>query len=110
MEADAARADPILEGAPTGVMISERDDPSTFLNFCTGTGEPLADPDDLTDRSYGDGHYTGCPIWAAGRELDALGRAFSPPERGELPEGAEVAPQRIVDEEWNAFMAGALDG
>lgn len=83
MEADAARADSILEGSPVGVFIELGSDPSTIINLCCGQGEPLLSPDDLPSRPYGMGHYTGCPIFAADRELSALERTYA----YERPEG-----------------------
>jgi hypothetical protein len=102
MESDAQRADPLLEGAPVGVFISKRDDPSTFLNFCAGQGEPLIDPDAMADRRMGEGHYTGCPIWAAAQEMNELDsylkqRLFAPEKRPEVD--AEVAGGYVGPEE-----------
>lgn len=73
MERDAQRADRILEGAPVGVMIRMRDDPSTLVNFCCGTGVPSPHPD--TEPTQ---HYTSCPIYAADREVQQVeDRAFA---------------------------------
>jgi hypothetical protein len=85
MEEDAKRADPILEGAPVGVFIRVREDPSTIANLCAGTGEPILDPDNPPPREFGKGHHTGCPIFCAGREIEqaqkAMERAFKAPDR-----------------------------
>jgi hypothetical protein len=81
-ELDAARADQILEGSPTGVRLLWREDASSILNFCCGQGEPMADPDEMAARPFGAGHYTGCPIWAAAREWDLVERLYAlDPER-----------------------------
>lgn len=71
MEADSKRADPILEGAPIGVFISAKDDPTTLAAFCFGTAQPQPDPDVVV------AHYTSCPVWAAGREIEGAQRAFA---------------------------------
>lgn len=75
-EIDAKRADPILEGTPTGVVLRFREDAASLINFCCGQGEPMADPDEMAHREFGKGHYTGCPIWAAGKDLDLVDRAW----------------------------------
>lgn len=98
MEHDQKRADPLLEGAPVGVFIRLAEDPSTYFNFCAGAGEPLADPDDLINRAFGMGHYTGCPIYAAARELDHLDRLFKPPERPDTSD-EHTGPQEFTAEE-----------
>jgi hypothetical protein len=83
-EMDAGKADGILEGTPTGIVIRWGEDPMTLLNLCCGTGEPLVNPDDMADREVGQGHYTGCPIWAAAQEWNLVERLFE----FERPEGA----------------------
>lgn len=85
MERDARRADPILEGAPVGVFISAREDPSTLRFLCCGRDAPSLSPDAEPVR-----HYTSCPVWAAGQELDAAERAFAPASRPEPREGEEA--------------------
>lgn len=105
MEFDAQRADPLLEGAPVGVFISKRDDPSTFVNFCAGQGEPLTDPDKMAERRMGEGHYTACPIWAAAQELTELDRflkertfkpEFEPEVASASGAGFSVGPQEVT--------------
>lgn len=86
MERDQARADRILEGAPVGVFITVRDDPSTIANLCAGRGDPVLSPDDLPRRPFGMGHYSGCPIFAAELEVrEAEARVFAAPDRSEAP-------------------------
>lgn len=105
MEADQARADPILEGAPIPVVIRAHSDPSTLMNFCCGRGEPVLSPDDLRFRELGQGHHTGCPVYVAGHEIRAVERAFAPEVRAEVdPEapgldvgGLEVSAQDLRD-------------
>jgi hypothetical protein len=75
-EMDAEKADPILEGTPTGVVIRWGEDPLTLLNVCCGQGEPMTDPDDMRNREMGKGHYTGCPIWAAAQEWNLVERLW----------------------------------
>lgn len=75
-EMDAAKADQILEGSPTGIVIRWGEDPLTLLNFCCGQGEPLVSPDDMANREVGKGHYTGCPIWAAAEEWNLVERLY----------------------------------
>lgn len=87
MERDQARADPILEGAPVGVFISERDDPSTYHNLCAGAGAPVLSPDELPWRAFGQGHYSACPIFAAALEIRETERLFAP----SVPGGAAAA-------------------
>jgi hypothetical protein len=86
MEEDQDRRDSVLEGAPVGVQITAADDASTFFNFCCGEGVPSDNPD-----SDPRPHYTSCPIWAAGQEIEAAKRAFA-------PEGL-IAPTLGVDPE-----------
>lgn len=95
MEADQARADSILEGAPVGVFISAGDDPSTWATLCTGQGDPVVDPDHLREREFGMGHYSGCPIFLASLQIAALERAFAPKDRPATVAGA-TAPM-VVD-------------
>lgn len=103
MERDQARADPILEGAPVGVFISKRDDPSTYFNLCAGAGEPVLSPDDLPDRRFGQGHFSACPIFAADKEIrEANARIFAPEARVEVdPEmpGVTFAGEEVSAEE-----------
>lgn len=104
MERDQQRADPILEGAPVGVFISEGDDPSTYMNLCTGQGAPVLDPDELPLREFGMGHYTACPIHVAGMEVTAAERLFAPSDPGESVAafsgpGADVGELEISDAE-----------
>lgn len=95
MEADRAKADSVLEGAPVGVMIRVKDDPSTYFNLCAGQGQPVTTPEDLQDRGWGQGHYTGCPVYAATVELAAAERAFAPKERAPTSAGG-VGPERVT--------------
>lgn len=100
MEADAERADPILEGAPIGVFISERDDPSTFYRLCCGGEPPVTDLDAAIERARAEevpipASYTACPIWAAGQEITAFERAFKPEPR---PEPVAPGPGVTLDE------------
>lgn len=71
MEDDAKRADPILEGAPIGVFVRLCENPRTLARFCFGTAQPTPDPDVITD------HYTSCPVYAAGKEIHGMERAFA---------------------------------
>lgn len=106
MERDQARADRILEGAPVGVFVSIKDDLGTLLNFCCGAGPPMTDPDDMANREFGQGHYTGCPIWAADREVGQAERMF-PFERPE-PEPARVPeyePERFAEQAATAWVS-----
>lgn len=99
MEADQARADPILEGAPIGVVLRAHTDPSVLGNLCCGHGEPVVDPDDLRHRAFGQGHYTGCPVHIAGEEIKATERAFAPVARAEIdPEapGLDVGGMNVT--------------
>ena len=113
MEADQARADPILEGAPVGVVIRAVDNSSTLANLCCGQGEPVADPDDLRAREYGQGHYTACPIWCASKEITAMERLFGEDEAPVGDEdgaytapGVSVGPQALTDAERAALGLG----
>lgn len=96
MEADQRRADSILEGAPVGVFITEREDPSTFHFLCCGTAAPSPHPDAEPVQ-----HYTSCPIWAAGLEIKEAERAFAPPARPEpqYAEGGATVTEEELDEE-----------
>lgn len=105
MEKDQARKDRILEGAPVGVFIRLRDDPSTLRNLCCGTAAPSPDPDTPV------AHYSSCPIYLADAEVSAAERMYAPqPAPGFAPD-----PQLItgVDGalEWERAMkeAGELD-
>src|SRR5438477_9807787 len=82
MARDAERVDKLMEGAPVGVVVSARDDPSVFFGFCCGTGSPTTDPDRLVQ------HYSACPIFAADREWSEGMRLF---ERSETPMDALLA-------------------
>lgn len=91
MRDDQRRADSILEGAPVGVFISVKDDPSTLANLCCGQGEPVLSPDDLPNREFGQGHYSACPIYAAAQEIKAAERVFAAPDRsGPDPRNLEL--------------------
>jgi hypothetical protein len=92
MERDQERADPIMEGAPVGVIISARDDASTFFAWCTGDGEPTTDPDRPTM------HHSACPIFAAEKEWNEVERLFGPVERPALAESG-VQPEELTDDE-----------
>lgn len=81
MERDRARADHILEGAPVGVFVKLREDPSTLLNFCCGTAAPAPTPDQVV------AHHTSCPVFAADREIGEAERAFALRTEGARPEG-----------------------
>jgi hypothetical protein len=70
MERDSRRADRILEGSPVGVFVSAENDPKTLANFCFGTAAPTPDPDTVVS------HHTSCPVWIAGKEIDAQERTF----------------------------------
>lgn len=95
MERDQARQDRILEGAPVGVVISGRDDPSTLFGFCCGTGAPQTSPDGPLTA-----HYTCCPIFAADREWDELQRRlFGSAERPNL----EFEREEVSYEEEDMF-------
>lgn len=102
MERDAQRADPILEGAPVGVYVKWADDPSILANLCYGQGEPLTNPDELATRDFGDGHYSGCPIYCAGREVEfatAEGkRAFGAPEQPDLQDESSLGDAVTMDD------------
>lgn len=98
MERDQKRADPILEGAPVGIFIRIAEDPSTYFNLCAGQGDPLVSPDDLPNRSWGQGHYSGCPIYAASVELKELDRLFAPEPTPETETG-EVSGAVVDDDE-----------
>lgn len=103
MERDQARADPILEGAPVGVVIQLKDDPSTLGNLCCGQGDPVPDPDHLRHRRFGDGHYTACPIFLADREIRQVEERLF----GEMPDGprdvsetfANTGEQELTEDE-----------
>lgn len=84
MKRDQERADPILEGAPVGVLITLRADPSTLANFCCGQGDVLVNPDDMVHRAFGMGHYTGCPMHCAEREWHEAERLFEADPEPEL--------------------------
>lgn len=101
MEEDQSRRDSVLEGAPVGVFISAREDPSTFAFFCCGDAVPSTSPD--ADPVA---HYTSCPIWAAGQEITAAERAFAPPVRPEVGDGAD-AGEPITEEEEATIAAWA---
>lgn len=108
MERDQARADPMLEGAPVPVLIRIAEDPSTYFNFCAGQGEPLTDPDQMMQREWGEGHYTGCPVYAAAREMDHISDRLFAPEREpevdpDLP-GVKMESGLATDEEVNWLM------
>jgi hypothetical protein len=98
MERDQARADSILEGSPIGVELRWRTDPSTLAAFCYGEGPPSSSEDPSQ-------HYTACPIWCAGKDIDLVERAFSAPEarNPEVP-GLELDPEAMTFHEkpWSA--------
>lgn len=86
MRRDRERADSILEGAETGVVISSIDDPKTFWGFCCGADDP---PDDV-GAAYARAEaneaplpcsYHCCPVYRAGLEVDAAERLFGAYER-----------------------------
>lgn len=86
---DAERGDTILEGSGTGVVVTARRDPSTYFGFCYGDGTP-GHPDDDPPPC----HYTGCPIWAAGKEIDTARRIW----KFEKPEDPREAERRLAEE------------
>lgn len=106
MQRDAERADPIMEGAPVGIVITARDDPSVFFGFCCGTGMPTNDPDKLVQ------HYSACPIYAADSEWERGKRLFAAsatPMDALLAvngPGAEVAEEPITMDDIAAFTGG----
>lgn len=104
-EMDAEKADPILEGSPTGIVIRWGEDPMTLLNFCCGTGEPLVSPDDIVHREPGKGHYTGCPIWAAAQEWNLVERLYKleGAQPRDVPGGRPVTPGLKLDNEVEFF-------
>jgi hypothetical protein len=71
MERDQARADRILEGSPVGVLVSARNDPTTFFGFCCGEDEAPNDPAAaLEDRIRA--HFSCCPVFLADREITSM--------------------------------------
>lgn len=89
MERDQARADRILEGAPVGVYVKAREDPSTLFNFCCGTAPPSPHPDQVV------AHHTSCPIFAADREIADAERMYAMDTSGARPKGFT---QELFDE------------
>ncbi len=86
MRRDAERADSILEGAPTGVVISALDDPKTFWGFCCGPDDPPQDVDEAYRLAEAGEktlpcNYHCCPIYRAGQDVDAAERVFEAAER-----------------------------
>jgi hypothetical protein len=106
-EMDAEKADSILEGSPTGVVIRWGENPLTLLNFCCGTGEPMTDPDDMARREVGQGHYTGCPIWAAAQEWNLVERLYKleGAQPRDVPGGRPVTPGLKLEREIEMFRA-----
>lgn len=109
MQHDQARADGILEGAPVGVFVSERDDLMQLVTFCCGDGPPLDEVEgDMTP------HHTACPIFQAAQEWDGVTRLF-PFVRGEDPDEEVVellasqkrAEDALLTEEEREWMATA---
>jgi hypothetical protein len=88
-ERDAARADSILEGVGTGIVVTARLDPSSFFGFCCGDGAPGHPDQDPPPR-----HYTGCPVWAAGREVDVAERIW----KFEAPDDPREVERRMAEE------------
>lgn len=73
MAEDEKRADRILEGAPVGVIIEAKSDPSVFFGFCCGQGHPTSDPEKV------DEHFSSCPIFLADLEwTEGMKRLFEP--------------------------------
>jgi hypothetical protein len=98
MERDQARADRIMEGAPTGVVVAAREDPSTFFGFCCGEDDATVSPD--TDRLHA--HFSACPIFLADREWTAAERLFG--EMQTKPtEVAGVGQQSLTNREMAWF-------
>jgi hypothetical protein len=99
MRADQERADSILEGAPIGVVLTMRDDPSMVFGFCLGDEAPVSHPDEQRGGRI-PRHYTACPIYAADKEIEQVSkRLFGEMATGDdrLPRNAEGEP--ILDEE-----------
>lgn len=107
-EADEARGDRILEGSPTGVIVSARDDPATFFGWCTGEGAPQLSPDGPLTQ-----HYSCCPIYGAGVEIkQAKDRLFGEmKDRAEAERSLQVAglgPQTELDPDEKAWFQETL--
>lgn len=100
MERDAMRADPILEGAPIGVFVSEGEDPSTLMNMCCGQGAPIVDLAALPERDFGQGHYSACPIYEAGQSIS---------EWEKEAQGGKVIPSADRTDHTSAGGIGAMD-
>lgn len=103
MERDQARADPVMEGSPVGVVVSARKDPSTFFGFCTAEGAPTTDPDRLA------AHYTACPIFAAEREWNAIERLFGEVRRPD-PEASGILPEGLTEAEARWLTGAGVAG
>lgn len=104
MERDAARADRILEGAPVGVFLSVKDDPSTILHFCCGTQAPSPDPDGEPVA-----HFSSCPVYLADHEIEQAERAFAmrEPDSAFVPEPDLITNEQDVAQEWDRAMREA---
>lgn len=104
MERDQVRADRILEGSPTGIVVSAREDPSTFFGFCCGEGPPRLSPDGPLSA-----HYSCCPVYAADLEWERAQRLFGEmkrePEKVDAP-GLSTGPEKLTVAE-RAWLAGA---
>lgn len=102
-ERDEKRADRILEGTPTGVVVSPVDDASTFWGFCCGVDEPV-DPEIAYARAEaGEARlpctYSCCPIYAAAREWNEMQeRLFGEPQRPETELVEEDGSVKVGEE------------
>lgn len=99
MERDAARADRILEGAPVGVFLTVKDDPSTIQHFCCGTQAPSPNPDGEPVA-----HFSSCPVYLADGEIESAQRAFALKAPEETP-GLEM----VEEPEMLTGVDGALE-
>jgi hypothetical protein len=88
MEADHARADRILEGAPIGVVLSMHEDPSMVFGFCLGDDAPATNADEQRGGRI-PRHYTACPIYAADKDIEEASKRLF----GELATGDDRLPQ-----------------
>jgi hypothetical protein len=88
MEADHKRADRILEGAPIGVVLSMREDPSMVFGFCLGDDDCPSHPDEQRGGRI-PRHYLACPIYAADKEIEEASKRLF----GELATGDDRLPK-----------------
>lgn len=72
MLAEEQATDGITEGTAQGILVTAKEDPSTFYGFCHGKGIPMVSPDEEARA-----HYTFCPLWQDAWEARQEGKEIT---------------------------------